>query len=274
MESPKARKASFAGKFYPADKNQLKKEIGGLVDKTAKKGTAIGCVLPHAGYIYSGKVAAQTLSGIKIPDKLIILGPNHTGYGKPLSLMAKGSWQTPLGNINIDSKLAKALLDSCKYLEEDFQAHLWEHSIEVELPFLQYFKDSFEIVPITCTESRIDILKQTGQEIAAGLKGSGQENSVMIIASSDMTHYQSQQIAEKKDREAIKAILDLDEDKLLQKVKSMDISMCGYAPVILMLAATKALGAKTAKLIKYQTSGDITDDRNEVVGYAGITISL
>lgn len=274
MQRPKIRKAVFAGRFYPADKDELKKEIEGLVDKIAKKENVIGCVLPHAGYVYSGKVAAQTLSGIEIKDKLIILGPNHTGNGKPLSLMAEGAWQTPLGIVNIDSELARALLDSSKHLQEDSGAHLQEHSIEVELPFLQYFKDNFEIVPITCMESRIGILKETGQEIAAGLKKSQQENSVLIIASSDMTHYESQQIAEKKDREAIKAILELDEDKLMQKIKSMDISMCGYAPVIVMLAAVKALGAKTAKLIKYQTSGDITNDRSEVVGYAGITISL
>jgi hypothetical protein len=272
MALSNARKAAVAGQFYPGTAQELKKEIESLIDKQAIKQDCLACMLPHAGYIYSGKVAAETISHINIKDTVILLGPNHTGYGKAFSIMADGTWQTPLGEVKIDSSLAKDLLSGSKYLEDDCLAHTYEHSLEVELPFLQYFKSDFRIVPIAFMSDDLAALKETGKEIAAVLKASKMKDSAMIIASSDMTHYESQEEASHKDNEAIKAILELDEDRLMERVKRLRISMCGYAPAIVMISAAKSLGARSAKLIKYQTSGDVTGDRDSVVGYAGIIL--
>jgi len=272
MEKFEIRKPVVAGQFYPASKEELKRQIAGFIDKQADKLDAVACMLPHAGYVFSGAVAAETVSEINIKDKIILLGPNHTGYGCPFSIMTKGSWQTPLGEIRIDSDLARQILKKSKYLADDNTAHLYEHSLEVELPILQYFKSDFEIVPILVLSGDIAVLKEIGKEIASAIKESKAEGSTLLVASSDMTHYESQAQARKKDEEAIKAILELNEDRLMEKIKNLDISMCGYAPVIVTLSAAKILGAGNAKLVKYQTSGDVTGDNSAVVGYAGIII--
>lgn len=271
MKKTNIRKAAVAGQFYPSSKEKLKREIEGLVKTDLIKIDAIACILPHAGYIYSGKVAGETISHINIKNKIILIGPNHTGYGSEFSIMTSGIWQTPLGEIKIDNTLANQLLINSKHLEEDELAHLYEHSLEVELPFLQYFREDFEIIPITIASDRLEALKSLGKEIGATIENI--KESVLIVASSDMTHYEPQKIAEKKDQEAIQAILELDEDKLFKKVKDLDISMCGYAPVIVIIAAAKYLKAKSAKLIKYLTSADTTKDQESVVGYAGLIIS-
>ena len=270
MEQPKVRKPAVAGQFYPGTAQALRKEIESFALKQVKSLDVIACMLPHAGYMYSGKVAAQTVSAVNIKEKVVLFGPNHTGYGTPYSIMAEGVWQTPLGEVKIDSVLAKKILAGSKYLEADEQAHLYEHSLEVELPFLQYFKSDFEMVPIAFLSDDFQALRAVGREVAATLLDI--LDRVMIVASSDMTHYESHSEASRKDHEAIKAILELDEEKLFQRVKSLRISMCGYAPVIAMISAAKALGAKSAKLIKYQTSGDVTGDMESVVGYAGIIV--
>lgn len=272
MKELKIREPVVAGQFYPASSLGLKNQIETLIDKKVDTRDVIACVLPHAGYMYSGRVAAQTLSRVNIKDKIILLGPNHTGNGAPFSIMTQGTWQTPLGNVKIDSGLAKEILRNSKYLKDDVFAHAYEHSLEVELPFLQFFKNDFEIVPIAFLSDEVEILKEIGREIANTLKNSKIKDSSMIVASSDMTHYEPQEVAENKDKEAIQAILELDEDKLMAKVRQLNISMCGYAPVIVMLSAAKILGANTAKLIEYQTSGDVTGDKDSVVGYAGITV--
>jgi AmmeMemoRadiSam system protein B len=272
MGKSKIRKPAVAGQFYPLSSQELKNQVEKLVDKKADKLDAIACILPHAGYMYSGKVAAETVSRINIKDRIILLGPNHSGYGTAFSIMTEGIWQTPLGAINIDSDLAKQILGRSKYLEDDTLAHMYEHSLEVELPFLQYFRKDFEIVPITFLSDDLDILKEIGKDIALTIKESNLKNSTLLIASSDMTHYESRSQAQKKDEEAINAILELNEDRLLERVGRLGISMCGYAPVITVIAAAKLLGAKAAKLIKYQTSGDVTGDQDSVVGYAGIVI--
>jgi AmmeMemoRadiSam system protein B len=186
--------------------------------------------------------------------------------------MAEGTWQTPLGEIKIDSGLAKQILNRSKCLEDDTLAHQYEHSLEVELPFLQYFKSNFEIVPVILLSDELSSLKKIGEEIADTIKECNLKDSTLIVASSDMTHYEPQTLAQKKDEEAIKAILELDENKLMDRIQRLNISMCGYAPAITMISAAKLLGAKTAKLIKYQTSGDVTGDKSSVVGYAGIII--
>jgi AmmeMemoRadiSam system protein B len=186
--------------------------------------------------------------------------------------MTEGIWETPLGAVKIDSDLAAKLLKNSKHLESDTLAHADEHSLEVELPILQYFKPDFEIVPIAFMTDDVEALKKTGAQIAGVLKEPQIKDSVMMVASSDMTHYEPHDIAWKKDNEAIKAIVNLDEDALMERIRKQNISMCGYAPVVVMLSAAKSLGAKGAKLVKYETSGDVTGDKDSVVGYAGITI--
>lgn len=272
MALSKIRKPCVAGQFYPSSSQQLKSEIESLIDKGADKREALACMLPHAGYMYSGRVAGEVASSINITDRIILLGPNHTGRGAPFSIMTEGIWQTPLGAINIDSDLANAILKNSRYLQDDPSAHAYEHSLEVELPFLQYFKSDFEIIPVAFMPGDIETLKQIGSEIADTVRKSDKKDSIMFVASSDMTHYEPQETAKRKDQEAIKAILELNEDKLMEKIQHLSISMCGYAPVIVMLKIVKLLGAKSARLIKYQTSGDVTGDYESVVGYAGIVI--
>jgi AmmeMemoRadiSam system protein B len=279
MKKTNIRLPSVAGQFYSASKQGLNKQIQALLnsgavakEKAAGSASVIACMLPHAGYMYSGAVAAQTVSCLNIKDKIILLGPNHTGYGAPFSIMAEGTWLTPLGEVNIDAILAKKILSHSKYLKEDSLAHLYEHSLEVELPLLQYFRPDFEITPIVIQANDLTALKEIGKDIASGVKESNLQNSALIVASSDMTHYEPQEEAERKDKEAIGAILALDEDRLWEKVKKLGISMCGYAPAIVMIVAAKLLGATKANLVKYETSGDVTGDKTSVVGYAGILV--
>jgi len=272
MEKIRVRKPVVAGQFYPSSVQGLKNQIEAFVDKKTAKRDIIACMLPHAGYAYSGRVAVETVSCIDIKDKVVLLGPNHTGYGAEFSIMTEGIWETPLGQVKIDSGLSQQILGRSEFLKDDALSHASEHSLEVELPILQYFKNSFEIVPIAFLSDDVAALKKIGSDIALTIKENGLQDSTMIVASSDMTHYEPQADAEKKDFEAIKAILDLDEDKLMEKIMRLNISMCGYAPVIAMLSAAKILGAKKSELIKYQTSGDVTGDKSSVVGYAGIII--
>ncbi len=264
------REPVVAGQFYPASAAQLKSMIEKFVDKKAVKQDVIGLVSPHAGYVYSGPVAGATISRVKCKDTFIIMGPNHTGQGKPLSIMTEGTWQTPLGKVAIDTELAKQILSLSRHLQEDYLAHQYEHSLEVQIPFLQYFKPDIKIVPIILAHADGAVYKEIGKEIARAIKEVGRD--AVIIASSDMTHYEPHESAQKKDRQAIDAILDLNEDELLKRVKELDITMCGYAPAVSLISAARELGAKQAELIKYQTSGDTSGDYSSVVGYAGIII--
>ena len=264
------RNPVVAGQFYPEAPSQLKAMIEGMVDEKAIKEDVIGLISPHAGYIYSGPVAGAAISRIKFKDTFIILGPNHTGRGKPLSIMTQGVWKTPLGEVELDSQLGKQILATSSHLEEDSMAHQYEHSIEVQLPFLQYFKRDIKLVPIILAYASGATYKEIGKELAKAVKDLNRE--VVIIASSDMTHYEPQESARRKDTQAIEAILDLNEDELLKRVDELDISMCGYAPATCLISAAKELGATGAELVKYQTSGDTTGDYTSVVGYAGIII--
>ncbi|MBA7624408.1 hypothetical protein ES703_31816 [subsurface metagenome] len=265
------RNPVVSGQFYPASPSQLKAMIEGMVDEKAAKEEVIGLVSPHAGYIYSGWVAGAVMSKIKFKDTFIIMGPNHTGMGKPCSIMTEGVWKTPLGEVEIDSELGKRILATSSYLQEDYAAHQYEHSIEVQIPFLQYFKPDIRLVPIILAYSSGAIYKEIGREIAKAIKDSNKE--VVIIASSDMTHYEPQESAQRKDMQAIEAILDLNEDELLRRIDELDISMCGYAPTVSLISAAKELGATGAELVRYQTSGDTTGDYSAVVGYAGVIIT-
>ncbi|MFC1916548.1 AmmeMemoRadiSam system protein B [Chloroflexota bacterium] len=264
------RNPAVSGQFYPESPGQLKAMIRGFVDEKAVKEEVIGLISPHAGYIYSGPVAGAVISKIRFKDTFIIMGPNHTGRGKPLSIMTQGKWKTPLGEVEIDSELGKEILAASSHLEEDETAHLYEHSIEVQIPFLQYFKRDIRIVPIILAHSPGATYKEIGKGIAQAIKDLNKE--VVIITSSDMTHYESQASAQRKDTQAIEAILDLNEDELLKRVEELNISMCGYAPAVSLISAARELGAKEAELVKYQTSGDTTGDYTGVVGYAGIII--
>lgn len=264
------RQSVVAGQFYPGSPLQLKLMIEGLVDKKVVKEEVVGLILPHAGYMYSGPVAGATISRIKFEDTFVIMGPNHTGNGKPFSIMTEGVWETPLGEVAIDVELGKKILAASRYLQEDYGAHQLEHSVEVQLPFLQYFKPDIKLVPIILAHASGAVYKDIGKGIARAIKESNRK--VIIIASSDMTHYESQESAREKDNQAIEAILALDEEELLRRVEELDISMCGYAPAVSLICAAKELGATSAELVRYQTSGDTTGDYSSVVGYAGIIL--
>lgn len=266
------RKAIVAGQFYLNEPEYLKAQVQEYLLADVSKEKVIGLIAPHAGYMYSGSTAGAVYSRIKPAQTFIILCPNHTGYGKPYAIMTKGHWETPLGDIPIDFQLSNQLLTSSKYLQEDYLAHLYEHSIEVQLPFLQVmFKEElFEIVPICISHYRDADYKALGLEIGKGLQNISKK--VVIIASSDMTHYESNDDVRKKDKIAIDAILKLDPDLLLKEIQTYHITMCGYIPAVIMLTAAKELGAKEAKLINYTTSGESTGDYQQVVGYAGIII--
>jgi AmmeMemoRadiSam system protein B len=246
------------------------KEVAALIDTGAPKEDCLGAVSPHAGYIYSGMVAGKVLSRIKFRDSFIVLGPNHTGIGAPFAIMTRGYWRMPMGDVAIDSDLAKTIVENSKFIKEDPSTHASEHSIEVQLPFLQYLKSNVTFVPIVISYADIDTLKKIGDELAESI--SKAKKRVVIISSSDMTHYESHESAKNKDKKAIDAILKLDEDKLMNEITSLDISMCGFAPTIVMLTALKKLGAKKAELVDYKTSGDVSGDYSSVVGYAGILI--
>lgn len=272
MSESNVRKPAVAGQFYSSASERLRNDIAQLIDRHADPKEVIACIMPHAGYMYSGSVAAVTISNVKIKNKIIILGPNHTGYGKPFGIMTEGIWEEPLGDVEIDANLAQEILRHSKYLEEDAISHIYEHSLEVQLPFFQYFSTDFKIVPITVSIDDLEVYKKIGKGIAQAIKKLKLEGSLLIVASTDMTHYEPQDSAEKKDKQAIQSILQLDEEQLVKNVYKSRISMCGYGPTAIALVAAKELGAKNAQLIKYQTSGDTSGDYSSVVGYAGIII--
>ncbi|PIQ89949.1 MAG: AmmeMemoRadiSam system protein B [Candidatus Omnitrophica bacterium CG11_big_fil_rev_8_21_14_0_20_42_13] len=265
-----------AGQFYPATALGLKKQLSGLCPACGKKEDARGLIMPHAGYVYSGKVAGAVISRINLKNILIIIGPNHTGMGEIFSLDRDELWQTPLGKIKINSGLSDEIIKNSKYIKKDSAAHRAEHSIEVELPFAQYVShdpDNISIVPIVIGGGNLEIYKNIGVEIAAAVKKLNLAREAQIIASSDMTHYEESETARIKDKKVLDAVLKLDPDLVYNTVKREDVSMCGYAPCVIMLEAMRRLGASKAKLVKYENSGDTTGDYSSVVGYAGVLIN-
>jgi len=265
------RQPAVAGQFYPKEAEDLKALIETLVDKNADKKDAIGALIPHAGYTYSGSVAGAVISQIKFKDTFVIIGPNHTGLGFPFSIMTEGKWVTPLGEVTVDTYLAEQILSSSQNLQADATAHQREHSIEVQLPLLQYIKPNFNIVPIAITHGNIEVYKEIGNAIAMAIKTTQRE--AVILASGDMTHYEPRDSAEKKDKQAIEAIINLNEDELTRRFKEQNISMCAYSPAVCLITAAKKLGGRAAELVEYRTSGDATGDYGSVVGYAGILIT-
>jgi AmmeMemoRadiSam system protein B len=280
----KIRKPYQAGAFYAGDKTSLIKEIEscflhklgpGKIPKVNQAGERklAGLICPHAGYMYSGPIAAHSyyimaLDGI--PEAAVIIGPNHTGLGSGVSMMAEGFWETPLGKLQVNSELAKEIYKLSNLIDLDETAHIYEHSIEVQLPFIQYlYGDKLSIVPICMMMQDLETSVEVGKAIAEACK----EKNIVIIASSDMTHYETAESAKRKDKLAIEAILSLDEFKFESIVYANNISMCGYGPVASALKASKMLGANKAELLAYGTSGDITKDYSAVVGYAAIAVT-
>lgn len=264
------RQPAVAGRFYPGDPETLRRDIHQYVAVTGNKIHAIGCVAPHAGYMYSGHVAGAVYARLELPKRYVILCPNHTGVGEPLAIMSEGSWRTPLGNVAIDTPLAKALMNRFPLLSEDEIAHRAEHALEVQLPFLQELAGDFKFVPITVGTGRFDALSALGITLAEIIQQEAER--VLIVASSDMNHYEPDARTRVKDRKAIDKVLALDPKGLFDTVVKEDISMCGFGPAVAMLTAANRLGAKSAQLIKYATSGDVSGDLDQVVGYAGIAV--
>ena len=263
---PPTRHPAVAGRFYPADPTKLRAEVESYLSP-GEKTPAFGCVVPHAGYLYSGHVAGAVFSRLEISESVILMCPNHTGRGHPLAINSAGTWETPLGEVAIDCALAESLKQRFPLLVEDAEAHRSEHAAEVELPFLQVLRPDVKIVPIAIGTSQLEVLQALGAALAEAITG-----DLLIIASSDMNHYENDAITRIKDQKAIEKILELDEQGLHAAVLREKITMCGFGPTVAMLTAAKQRGAKSAELVKYATSGDISQDREMVVGYAGILV--
>lgn len=269
--SATVRPPAVAGRFYPQNPKVLLADVESYLSPRQHPVTALGCVVPHAGYMYSGHVAGAVFARLEIPSRIILLCPNHTGAGHPVSMMSEGAWETPLGAVAIDSELAATLKQEFPLLTEDAAAHRSEHAAEVELPFLQACRPHFSFVPIALGTGQFDVLQALGEAIASVLEA--QSERVLIIASSDMNHYESDKITRVKDHKAIERILALDARGLFDVVMKEDISMCGFGPAVAMLTASVQMGATKAELVRYATSGDVSGDRNMVVGYAGVMVT-
>ncbi|HEX3102830.1 MAG TPA: AmmeMemoRadiSam system protein B [Terriglobales bacterium] len=263
------REPAVAGRFYPANPERLRADIQSYLP-SCKKTPAIACLVPHAGYMYSGQVAAAVFSRLALPASCIVLGPNHTGRGHPLAIMNRGAWRTPLGEISVDCDLAEKLILEFPALSEDSAAHRLEHSIEVEIPFLQVCRPDIKFVPIAIGTGQLILLEQLGQALAEVLKAN--KEPALIVGSSDMNHYEDNATTRVKDRKAIDKILALDAPGLYQTVMNESISMCGFGPAVAMLTAARRLGAQKAELVQYATSADVSGDHKVTVGYAGIII--
>jgi MEMO1 family protein len=277
------RKPAVAGTFYEGDPDSLTKRIrwcfqhqlgpGRTPQNLGNKRDIKGVIAPHAGYMYSGPVAAHTFLSIAedgLAETFLILCPNHTGMGSGISLASQGAWETPLGLVDIDEEFADILMQNAPIIDSEPLAHIQEHSCEVQIPFLQYIarqnERQFKIVPITMWMQDI----QTATEIGAAIAKTSKEldRDVLIVASTDFTHYQPQEIAYNTDQQVIEAIRSLDEKLMMERVTELNVSMCGYGPVTASMVYSKAVGAKKAEILKYATSGDITGDKSAVVGYA------
>ena len=264
------RHPAVAGRFYPAQPEVLLRDVQTYVASAQEKIAAAGCVVPHAGYMYSGHVAGAVYARLALPQHFIILCPNHTGMGKPLAIMSEGAWDTPLGQAEIDHELGMELRNALELISEDANAHRAEHALEVQLPFLQALRGKFTFVPIAVGVGSYQPLVALGEAIAQVV--ASHDEKILIIASSDMNHYESDEITRLKDSKAIEQILKLDPRGLFDIVFHENVSMCGYGPTVAMLTATKRLGATSAELIKYATSADVSGDRDAVVGYAGVIV--
>lgn len=264
------RQPAVAGQFYPDDPQTLNQVITDFLARSPINPLpAVAVISPHAGYVYSGSVAAETFSHVKITQTVIILGPNHRGMGHKAAVMDSGEWIMPSGTVSIDKNIAAMLLAESSVLQPDATAHTFEHSLEVQVPFLQYYVKP-AIVPICLSHLSYEECLEIGKSIASVI--AKQTSKPLLVASSDMTHYESRQSATKKDTMAMSCIKDLDPEGLYDTVMRNKISMCGFIPTTVTLIAANELGAKSAELIRYTDSGEISGDTNKVVGYAGFII--
>jgi len=265
------RRPAVAGQFYTGIPDILEKEVDSLVKGSIVEKNAIGAMMPHAGYIYSGAVAGETVAALDIPEKIIILGPNHTGVGPPVSVFPEGEWVMPFGNIPVDGQLVERIVSGYDKAIRDESAHINEHSIEVQLPFFHYRRPGgISFVPIALSVISTEACMRFGEALARIIDE--HDEKILLIASSDMTHFKSHDVAKEKDSLAIERILELDAVGLYETVFSRKISMCGVIPTTVMLHAAKELGAAGAKLVRYSTSGETSGDYDHVVGYAGIIV--
>lgn len=267
------RRAVVAGQFYPGDKTSLLKMLETFFEQvgTVQKLDMKAAIVPHAGYIYSGKTAGSLYKLVsKDIETAIILGPNHTGLGSEYSIMQRGSWATPLGEVKIDEEVTEQLSKDAEMLEDDFEAHRREHSIEVHVPFLQYINPKIKIVPIVLAGHNLEKLKIIAETIALVVKEKAKK--ILVIASSDMTHYEEAEEAREKDKHAIETIVALDDEKFIQTIKKYSVSMCGVLPCYVSMHFAKKMGSMSGKLIEYSNSGDVSGDYSSVVGYAAIAL--
>ena len=272
---------AVAGAFYPDDSGKLKKLIESCFLDDAGIGFIpklnsfdggdypINVMVPHAGYQYSGAIASHGYCEIVkngFPEVFIILSPNHTGLGSEISVFSEGEWITPLGNVEVDSEFAHAIIESSDIASADFSAHIREHSIEVQLPFLQYFSTDFKIVPITIGNQNF----VTSNDLANAIFDAGNKlnKSYCVIASTDLSHFNNQEKANKVDGFVLEDIEEMNEFKLFEEVVQYNITMCGYGPVMATISLSKRAGKNASEILAYQTSGDVTGDLSSVVGYA------
>ena len=268
-----SRSPAVAGQFYPGNEASLVKTLNDLIPdiQPEEKKEALAVISPHAGYIYSGGVAGETIGRVKVPENVIILGPNHTGHGASIALMDQGSWDMPMGEVPVNNELAAEIAKSTPLIQVDEVAHRFEHSLEVQVPFLQHMQKNLTIAPLVVSHVSYETCVSVGNGLAEAIKNYGKP--VLIVASTDMTHYESRQSASSKDGMALECIKALDPEGLYNTVVGNRISMCGIMPTTVALIAAIALGAKKAELIRYTDSGEASGDTSKVVGYAGLVIT-
>ncbi|WP_031386450.1 AmmeMemoRadiSam system protein B [Desulfonatronum thiodismutans] len=264
------RNPVVAGRFYPGTKQAWESEVRSYLPLVSTPRKALLAMMPHAGYAYSGAVAGKTLSEVIQTETVLLLGPNHTGLGRPLALWPNGRWLLPGAHLDVDEELARSIFEAAPAIQADHQAHLQEHSLEVILPFLWAVRPQTKIVPLAVAEPSLEVLLRTAQELSAVL--AKWPKPLLILVSSDMSHFVSAQQAKELDGLALQAALERDPEKLYATVHDQRISMCGMLPMTLGLATANALGATQASLIAYATSGDVTGDFSQVVGYAGVVV--
>ncbi len=269
------RPPAVAGQFYPAGASDVAAALAELLPARTEKRHAIAVVVPHAGWMYSGQTAGIVYSQVEIPDRVILVGPNHHGAGSDYAVYDAGKWHTPVGDVPVCEPLAGELLDGCELLVADQSAHGPEHSLEVQVPMLHRLNPRVQIVPVLIGGGWPESggrakLREIGRAVATVVREYGQP--VLLVASTDLNHYEDQQTSNIKDKLVLDAVVSLDEDGLMQRVKEVDVSMCGVAPTYIVLVAAKQLGAKRAELLDYRTSGDVSGDYDRVVGYGAVAI--
>ena len=261
------REPAVAGRFYPARREELASEVAALLVDTTRSAPAVAVLAPHAGYVYSGGVAGATYARVAVPEQAVVLCPNHTGLGAPVALWPDGGWRTPLGRVPVDPDLTAALR-ACPGVREDRAAHLAEHALEVQLPFLQVSQPGVTFAALCLGPLSVDACIALGEGIARALR----DRPALLVASSDMSHYVPAEEARLKDARALERFLALDARGLFETVEREDISMCGFIPATVVLTAARALGATSAELVRYANSGDVNGDLEHVVGYAGAVV--